>query len=74
MNTEKNGDAVKRKSLCRTPGGIRLGDRVAINGKKGLRVSQNGKEEDLLPEQLVEAIVDMPVHKIIYRKAMPTAR
>ncbi len=51
----------------RTPAGIRLGDKLIINGRKVLRLSQNGKQEDLLPEQLVELIVGEPVEKIVYQ-------
>ena len=40
----------------RTPAGIRLGDKLIINGRKVLRLSRNGKQEDLLPEQLVEKV------------------
>ncbi len=52
----------------RTPAGIRLGDKLIINGRKVLRLSQNGKQEDLLPEQLVELIVGEPVEKIVYQR------
>ena len=54
-------------NVVRTPSGIRLGDRVNVNGRKGLRVSHKGREDVLLPEELIESITGLPVEKIIFR-------
>lgn len=52
----------------RTKSGIRLGDKLVVNGRKMLRLTQNGKQEDILPEQLVELVVGQPVARIVYNK------
>lgn len=52
----------------RTKTGIRLGDKLVVNGRKVLRLTQNGKQEDILPEQLVELVVGQPVERIVYDK------
>ena len=36
-------------------------------GRKGLRVSHKGREDVLLPEELIESITGLPVEKIIFR-------
>ncbi len=51
----------------RTRGGICLGDRIPIKGKRAVRIVQGKKQEDLLPEDLVEAITGKQVAVIIYR-------
>ena len=37
----------------RTPGGIKLGDSIPIDGKRGVHIKQGRKTENLLPEQIV---------------------
>lgn len=51
----------------RTPGGINLGDPVPIGGKRGVHMRQGRKEEDLLPEDIVECITGRQVENIIFR-------
>lgn len=51
----------------RTPGGICLGKTVPIRGQRGIHVQQGRKEENLLPEQIVEAITGKAVAKIVYK-------
>ena len=50
----------------RTPGGICLGDPVPIGGRRGVHMTQGRKEEDLLPETIVECITGRPVKAILF--------
>lgn len=50
----------------RTPAGIRLGDQIVVNGRRVLHMTQKGKQDDLLPEQLVELVVGRQVERIVY--------
>lgn len=62
-----NNDATDQHSKAiRTNSGIKLGYLIPIDGRRGVRVKQGGKEEDLLPEQIVECITGKSVKKIIY--------
>ena len=51
----------------RTRGGINLGNPIPIDGKRGVHMRQGQKEEDLLPEDLVECITGREVAMIIFR-------
>lgn len=51
----------------RTPGGIKLGDSIPIDGKRGVHIKQGRKSENLLPEQIVECITGKQVAAIIFR-------
>ena len=51
----------------RTRGGINLGSPVPIGGKRGVHMRQGRKEEDLLPEDLVECITGRKVAMIIFK-------
>lgn len=64
----------KSKNIVRTPGGIHLGDRVPIKGKRGVHIHQGNKEEDLLPEQIVECITGRNVARIVYSDEMNTLK
>ena len=57
---------MKESQSIRTPGGICLGKPVPIGGRRGIRVQRGKKGEDLLPEQIVEAITGKRVEKILY--------
>ncbi len=56
-----------RPEPIRTRGGINLGNMVPIDGKRGVHMKQGRKEEDLLPEDLVECITGREVITIIFR-------
>ena len=49
------------------PGGIKLGDSMQIDGKRGGHIKQGRKSENLLPEQIVECITGKQVAAIIFR-------
>lgn len=51
----------------RTPGGINLGEPIPIDGKRGVHMRQGKKEEDLLPETIVECITGRLVERIIFK-------
>lgn len=53
--------------IVRTPNGACLGVRIMINGKTGVRYKAGKKVEDLLPEQVVECIVGVPVDHVVYK-------
>ena len=55
------------KQTIRTPGGICLGNPVPIRGQRGIHMQQGKKEENLLPEQIVEAITGKSVARIVYK-------
>ena len=57
--------------FIRTPGGINLGEAIPIHGKRGLRIKQGKKEEDVLPETLVEYITGKKVMKIVFEEPCP---
>lgn len=52
----------------RTPGGIKLGEPIPINGKRGVHIKQGKKSENLLPEQIVECITGRQVAAIVFRE------
>jgi len=56
-----------RPEPIRTRGGINLGDPIPIDGKRGVHMRQGRKEEDLLPEDLVECITGREVAMIIFK-------
>ena len=56
-----------RSEPIRTPGGINLGDPVPIDGKRGVHMRQGRKEENLLPETIVECITGRQVESIVFR-------
>ena len=58
---------LSRPKPIRTKGGINLGDPIPINGKRGVHMKQGKKEEDLLPEDIVECITGRPVERIIFK-------
>lgn len=64
----------KSKNIIRTPGGIHLGERVPIRGKRGVHIHQGKREEDLLPEQIVECITGRNVEKIVYCDELNTLK
>ena len=49
-----------------TKAGICLGEPIPIAGKRGVHMKQGKKEEDLLPEDIVECITGKKVVKIIF--------
>ena len=51
----------------RTANGINLGKPVPIGGKKGIHMKQGNREEDLLPEDIVECITGRQVKAIIFK-------
>ena len=58
---------MKQTAKVRTKGGICLGVPVPIGGKSGVHMTQGKKEEDLLPEDIVEAITGKEVAIILYK-------
>ena len=56
-----------RQKPIRTPGGICLGSPIPINGKRGVHMQQGKKEEDLLPETIVECITGRQVAMIVFQ-------
>ena len=52
----------------RTPGGIKLGESIPIDGKRGVHIKQGKKSENLLPEQIVECITGRQVAAIVFRE------
>ena len=63
----------RTEAKVRTRGGICIGTMVPVNGKRGVRMTQGKKEEDLLPEDFVEAITGREVAVIIYKDDFMTA-
>ena len=61
---------MKQTAKVRTKGGICLGVPVPIGGKSGVHMTQGKKEEDLLPEDIVEAITGKEVAIIVYKDEM----
>ena len=60
-------ERMKKSTKVRTKGGICLGVPVPIDGRTGIHVTQGKKEEDLLPEDIVEAITGRKVAVILYQ-------
>lgn len=55
------------KKPIRTRGGINLGEPITIRGKRGVHMTQKGKSEDLLPEEIAEYITGRPVERIVFK-------
>ena len=71
--TKNRGQSTKERNRIRTRGGICLGDRISISGMSGVHTVQGKKEEDLLPEDIVEAITGREVEIIVFKDEMVTA-
>ena len=71
--TKSRGQSTKERNRIRTRGGICLGDHISISGMSGVHMVQGKKEEDLLPEDIVEAITGREVEIIVFKDEMVTA-
>ena len=56
----------------RSPKGVRLGDRVPVNGKCGIHVKQGKREDTLSVEQYVECVTGRKVIQITFGEIITT--